>query len=60
VIISKADYLNLVTYVTKTEKHIKLLESRIAECVAHIEERYDEQEPWTSPDEVRAILLPEE
>jgi hypothetical protein len=29
---------------------------RINACIKHIEERYDSQEPWTTPEEVKAIL----
>jgi vacuolar-type H+-ATPase subunit I/STV1 len=37
-------------------EHIVQLTSRIDAVMKHIEERYDPQEPWTTPEEVKAIL----
>jgi hypothetical protein len=37
-------------------EHIVQLTSRIDAVMKHIEERYDSQEPWTTPEEVKAIL----
>jgi hypothetical protein len=37
-------------------EHVVQLTSRIDAVMKHIEERYDSQEPWTTPEEVKAIL----
>jgi hypothetical protein len=37
-------------------EHIVQLTSRIDAVMKHIEERYDSHEPWTTPEEVKAIL----
>lgn len=48
--------LEIDTLNPNRREHIVQLTSRIDAVMKHIEERYDSQEPWTTPEEVKAIL----